>query len=231
MKILLINGSPKCGQSDTLQITNAFIDGMNDVCDCEVRSIEAVKLNIGYCTGCLSCMNRGRCVLNDDMADVLSAFAGSDLILMSFPLYCYGVPAPMKVLLDRLLPLSCAEMIAHDGRYSHPVRTDLSSLHFAVISGCGFPNTEGNFEPLRLQMNLMFPYNLFMLTVAEAPLFNAPESAPVTVPYLDKVRRAGREYAESFSVSDNLMIELAMPMIPTQTYADICSMNAKQNSR
>ncbi len=83
MKILLINGSPKCGQSDTLQITNAFIDGMNDVCDCEVRSIEAVKLNIGYCTGCLSCMNSGRCVLDDDMTDVLSAFAGSDLILMS----------------------------------------------------------------------------------------------------------------------------------------------------
>ena len=59
--------------------------------------------------------------------------------------------------------------------------------------------------------------------VAEAPMFNVPEAAEVTVPFLELVREAGRHYAESYSVPDELMEKLAIPMIPEEMYTAIAN--------
>lgn len=40
------------------------------------------------------------------MKEILEEILGSDLLLLSFPLYCYGMPAPLKAVIDRTLPLS-----------------------------------------------------------------------------------------------------------------------------
>ena len=72
-------------------------------------------------------------------------------------------------------------------------------------------------------LEMMFCHDLFTLTIAEAPLFNAPEAVSVTAPFLELIRSAGREYALNGKVSLELMKKLAMPMIPENVYADICS--------
>ena len=100
MKILVINGSPKKENSDTMHITRAFLDGMNEVSQNEVSIIHAIDKHIEYCKGCFACMrNGGDCIHNDDMRDILEEILNSDLLIWSFPLYCYGMPAPMKALL------------------------------------------------------------------------------------------------------------------------------------
>ena len=90
MKILVLNGSPKRDKSDTLHITRAFLDGMNDAAPQDVSTVHVIDRHIEYCTGCFSCMrNGGNCIHEDDMKAILEEILESELLLFSFPLYCY----------------------------------------------------------------------------------------------------------------------------------------------
>ena len=222
MKILVINGSPKKENSDTMHITRAFLDGMNEASKNEVKTINASDKHIEYCTGCFACMrNGGNCVHNDDMRAILEEILDSDLLIWSYPLYCYGMPAPLKALLDRTLPLSSMAMQKVGDRYEHVGQADFSHLKYVMICGCGFPNSKHNFEPAVMQFERCFPNEHTMITVPESPMFNAPEAAVVTVPRLELVKKAGKQYAESGVINEELLKEITSPMIPEEQYTEI----------
>ncbi len=228
MKILVMNGSPKREASDTLHITRAFLDGMKDARAQEIRMIHVIDRHIEYCTGCFACMrNGGSCIHNDDMRQILNEILESDLLLLSFPLYCYGMPAPLKALMDRTLPLSGMAMKKVGERYEHVGQADFSRLRYLMICGCGFPNSKHNFEPAAAQFRLMFPGGHTVITVPESPMFNAPEAAAVTEPRLALVRRAGRQYAETGAIRPALLAEICSPMIPEEQYAAIVNAGAE----
>lgn len=228
MKILVLNGSPKREKSDTMQITCAFLEGMNEVSPQEVHTIHTVDKHIEYCTGCFTCMrNGGECIHNDDMRGILEEILKSDLLIFNFPLYCYGMPASLKALLDRTLPLSSMAMQKVGDRYEHVGQADFSHLRYVMICGCGFPNSKHNFEPAVAQFKLCFPNNHTIITIPESPMFNAPEAAEVTVPRLALIKEAGRQYAESGIISEKLLDEIGTPMIPEAQYAEIVNGTVK----
>ena len=222
MKILVFNGSPKKEKSDTLHITRAFLDGMKDAASQEVQLVHVIDQHIEFCSGCLACMrNGGVCRHDDDMRSILEDILASDLLLFSFPLYGYGMPAMLKNLIDRTLPLSSMAMRKVGERYEHVGQADFSHLKYLMICGCGFPNSAQNFEPAVAQFKLMFRSNHTIITVPESPMFNAPEAAVVTVPRLALVREAGRQYAASGMIDAELLSQIGSPMIPEETYAKI----------
>ena len=222
MKILVLNGSPKRDKSDTMHITLAFLNGMKDVSEQKIHVIHAVDQHIEYCTGCFTCMhNGGTCIHKDDMKAILEEILGSDLLIFSFPLYCYGMPAPLKAIIDRTLPLSSMAMRKVGNRYVHVGQADYSHLRYLMICGCGFPNSRQNFEPAVAQFRLLFPERHTILTIPESPLFNAPPAAAVTEPRLALVRKAGRQFAETGGIEDSLLAEITSPMIPEEQYAAI----------
>ena len=222
MKISVYNGSPKRENSDTMHITRAFLEGMKEYGEQEIKQINIIDRHIEYCRGCFSCMrNGGNCVLDDDMKEILREIPESDFLIFSFPLYAYGMPAPMKALIDRLLPLTSMKMREVDGSYRHVGQTDLSHLKYVMICGCGFPNSRNNFEPAVSQFIKLFPGDHTIITIPESPMFNAPEAAPVTVPRLELVKEAGKQYAEDLRVSEKLLEEIGTPMIPEEQYARI----------
>ena len=222
MKILVLNGSPKKEKSDTLCITRAFLAGMREAGDQQVHMLHAIDLHIEYCTGCFACMhNGGTCIHEDDMKAILEEILASDLLILSFPLYCYGMPAPLKAIIDRILPLSSMAMEKVGDRYEHVGQADFSRLRYLMICGCGFPNSRHNFEPAVAQFRLLFPQGHTILTVPESPMFNAPEAAVVTVPRLELIRQAGRQYAEQGEIEEALLSEITSPMIPEEQYAAI----------
>ena len=222
MKILVLNGSPKKEKSDTLCITRAFLAGMQEAGEQQVHMLHAIDLHIEYCTGCFACMhNGGTCIHEDDMKAILEEILASDLLILSFPLYCYGMPAPLKAIIDRILPLSSMAMEKVGDRYEHVGQADFSRLRYLMLCGCGFPNSRHNFEPAVAQFRLLFPQGHTILTVPESPMFNAPEAAVVTVPRLELIRQAGRQYAEKGEIEEALLSEITSPMIPEEQYAAI----------
>ena len=222
MKILVLNGSPKRVKSDTMHITRAFLEGMKDAAPQDINVINTVDKHIEYCTGCFSCMhNGGACVHDDDMRAILEEILDSDLLLFNYPLYCYGMPASLKALMDRTLPLSNMRMRKVGDRYEHVGQADFSHLRCIMICGCGFPNSRQNFEPAVMQFKLCFPCGHTVITVPESPMFNALEAAAVTVPRLELVRKAGRQYAEKGEIEPELLSGITSPMIPEEQYAAI----------
>jgi len=228
MKILVLNGSPKRDNSDTMHITSAFLDGMNEVGKNEIHIVDVIDKHIEYCTGCFSCMrNGGNCIYDDDMRALLEEILESDLLIFSYPLYCYGMPAPLKALLDRTLPLSSMAMQKVGERYEHVGQADYSHLRYVMICGCGFPNSQHNFEPAIAQFKNCFPNHHTIITVPESPMFNAPEAEIVTKPRLEHIKEAGRQYAETGVIETTLMSEICSPMIPENEYAKIVNNSVK----
>ena len=224
MKILVFNGSPKREKSDTMHITRAFLEGMSEVSKQEIQLIHVIDKHIEYCTGCFACKrNGGTCIHNDDMRAILKEILTSDLLLFSYPLYSYGMPAHLKALLDRTMPLSSMAMQKVGDRYEHVCQADFSRLRYLMICGCGFPNSKHNFEPAVAQFKLCFPNNHTIITIPESPMFNAPEAAAVTKPRLELVMKAGKQYAESGMIDAELLAEIGSPMIPEDMYAAIAN--------
>ena len=227
MKILVLNGSPKRAGSDTLRITWAFLEGMAEAADVEINALHVIDKHIEYCTGCFACKrNGGTCIHDDDMAGILTNMLVADVLLFSFPLHSYGMPAPLKNLIDRTLPLSSLAMQRQGDRYQHVGQASYEHLRYVMICGCGFPNSANNFEPAVAQFRLLFPGDPLIITVPEAPMFAAPAAAEVTVPRLARVRQAGRQFAQSGAVDAALLAEIDSPMIPEDVYAAIVNGDA-----
>ncbi|RGG50244.1 flavodoxin family protein [Ruminococcus sp. AF21-11] len=198
-----------------MHITRAFLDGMKEAAPQEVHIVNIIDKHIEYYTGCFTCKhNGGECIHNDDMKEPLDEVFESDLLLFSYPLYCYGMPASLKAFADRTMPLSSMVMKKQGDRYVHVGQADFSRLKYMMTCGCGFPNTKQNFEPAVMQFKLMFPNNHTIITVPESPMFNAPEAAEVTVPRFELVKQAGKQYAETGEIDEKLLAEICSPMIP-----------------
>ena len=222
MKVIVLNGSPK-QKSDTFQMAEAFLKGLNKNQEHEVQIINVIDKKIAPCRGCFGCWQKmdGHCVINDDQNAILDEYRTADLIIWSFPLYCYGMPSHLKAFLDRTIPLVKMDMRQEEnGRVRHEALADFSRLHTVVLCGCGFPDWEGNFDGLKMQCRQCFG-NLEMVCVPETPMLNVPEAAPVADPLLASFEKAGEEYAANMKLSPETIARLETPMIPKEMYINI----------
>ncbi len=217
MKILVLNGSPKCERSNTMCLTRAFLDGAGWP-DAEI--FEEAKTDIKACLGCFACWNKtpGKCVINDDMGEVHAKIIAADVIVWSFPLYYFSVPGGLKNLIDRQLPLNLPFMAEGTENGGHPSRYDLSCQKHIVISTCGFWTSEGNYQAV----TAMFDHfcgkdNYTSLFCGQGELFRVPELKGRTDAYLEVVRRAGAEFA-SGGIQAGTLAELAEPLYPRHVF-------------
>ena len=222
MKILVLNGSPK-QKSDTFRLTEAFLRGLNKNRPQEVRVVNVIEKNIAPCRGCFRCWQEGKghCVIQDDQNEILDLYRSADILIWSFPLYCYAMPSHLKAVLDRTIPLIKMDMAQEaDGSVRHVPLADFSRIHTLVICGCGFPDWDGNFDGLRIMCGNCFP-GCQMVCVPETPMLNVPEAAVVADPLLQRFERAGEEYGEDLRLSPETLAELERPMIPKEEYIRI----------
>ena len=226
MKVLVLNGSPK-QKSDTFRMTEAFLRGLNQHQEHEVHVVNVIEKRIAPCRGCFGCWQKmdGHCVINDDQNEILDLYRTADLIIWSFPLYCYGMPSHLKALLDRTIPLIKMKMVQEDdGSVRHEALADFSKIHTLVICGCGFPDWDGNFDSLRMQCKQCFR-DPQIVCVPETPMLNVPAAAIVADPLLARFEEAGKEYASRLTLSAETVAQLEAPMIPKEDYIRIVNGN------
>ena len=222
MKILVLNGSPKA-ESDTMRLTRAFLKGLDRDQKHEIKVINVIEKNIAPCRGCFGCWQTadGHCVIDDDQNGILDDYRKADIIIWSFPLYCYGMPSHLKAVLDRTIPLLKMNMVERaDGSVQHEALVDFSRIHTLVICGCGFPDWDGNFDALRIMCKNCFG-DPEMIFVPEAPLLNVPQAAVVADPLLARFEEAGAEYEKTLTLSEETVASLEAPMIPKEEYLRI----------
>lgn len=224
MKILVLNGSPKGERSNTLQLTNAFLEGLNQNETHEIETITISKMNIDHCLGCFVCWTKtpGECVIKDDMTQLLEKYISADLIIWSFPLYYYGMPSKIKAFLDRLLPTNLPFMSVNDDHTSnHPPRYDLSHQRYVLISTCGFYSIKHNYEALVEQFQIFYGERLTKILCSEGELFRVPQLKSRTGEYLSHVKTAGQDYMAGGVISSNTQEKLNELLFPADVFVEM----------
>ncbi|MCL2421726.1 MAG: flavodoxin family protein [Defluviitaleaceae bacterium] len=220
MKTIVINGSPRGEGSNTMNLTQAFLEGAKLT---DVEIIDISQVTVKGCKGCFSCWTAtpGECVIKDDMTDILPKMIAADVVVWSFPLYSCGFPGEMKCFIDRRLPIALPYMDAESETGNHPSRHDLSHQKHFYISTCGFWTAKGNYDSIIkvLEHGGKQKHEDFSILCGQGELFNVPDPGlkELTNAYLDTVRRAGAEWI-SGKITTETRAALSEPIFPKDVY-------------
>lgn len=99
MKVLAVSASPRNhGNSDLL--CDQFLKGAEEAGH-SIQKIRLAEKQVAPCLACDVCRSGKPCVRKDDMAEILEAAIGADVILLATPVYFYSMDAQMKLFIDR----------------------------------------------------------------------------------------------------------------------------------
>lgn len=229
MNILILNGSPKGNRSNSLKLTNAFVQGITDHQNASdspttVEQIDVSKSHIEGCKGCFACWKAtpGKCCINDDMPQVIEKILWADVIIYSFPLYYFNIPGTMKNLIDRQLPMVLpfmSENTSGVGSGSHNARYDMSGKQSVLISTCGFYSAEDNYgSVLRMFDHICGKDSYETIFCGQGELFSIKELSKRTNAYLQNVEQAGKDFAADGHISSATKAKLQELLYPKDTF-------------
>jgi multimeric flavodoxin WrbA len=99
-RVIVISTSLRKGSNSDM-LADQFVKGAK-AAGHEVEKISLVGKNIQFCKGCLGCQKLGRCVINDDVNDIMAKVLQADVICWATPIYYYEMSGQMKTLIDRM---------------------------------------------------------------------------------------------------------------------------------
>lgn len=222
-RVLIINGSPRGEGGNTILAARALAEGLLADSGETARELSLDKLRIEPCRGCFGCwrVTPGRCVMEDDMPAVLEAVGAAETVIVSFPVYFFGFPGPVKTALDRMLPI----MRAYDGGETlHRVREGFAHKRFLFVSTCGFRTAEGICDALREQLRAIFgdPAPL-LLAIPQAELMRIGQMEAIVRHRLGLVRQLGAQLAAG-EPDGALLREIESPLVLPKAYQRLVQM-------
>jgi len=99
-KVIVISASLRHGSNSDM-LADQFVEGAKAAGN-DVEKITLAGKNIQFCKGCLGCHKLGRCVINDDVNDIMSKVIKADVVCWATPIYYYEMSGQMKTLIDRM---------------------------------------------------------------------------------------------------------------------------------
>lgn len=99
-KVIVISTSLRIGSNSDM-LADQFVKGAMEAGH-EVEKISLANHDIRFCKGCLACQKLGRCVINDDVNDIMPKVLHADVVCWATPIYYYEMSGQMKTLIDRM---------------------------------------------------------------------------------------------------------------------------------
>ena len=99
-KVIVISTSLRHGSNSDM-LAEKFAEGAKAAGN-EVEKISLVGKNIQFCKGCMACQKMGRCVIKDDVNDIMAKVLNADVVVWAPPIYYYEMSGQMKTLIDRM---------------------------------------------------------------------------------------------------------------------------------
>ena len=102
-KVLIISSSLRAGSNSEILAHEAEKGAL--AAGNEVEFISLKDKNIKFCIGCMTCQETHKCVIKDDMPELMTKVRDADVIIFTTPIYYYEMSGQLKTFLDRCNPL------------------------------------------------------------------------------------------------------------------------------
>ena len=99
-RVIVISTSLRRGSNSDI-LADKFVEGATAAGN-EVEKISLVDKEIKFCTGCFGCQRLGKCVIKDDVNDIMTKVLEADVVCWTTPIYYYEMSGQMKTLIDRM---------------------------------------------------------------------------------------------------------------------------------
>ena len=107
MKIVVLNGSPR-KNGTVASMLKSISEPIS--ADHDIDWIDVCKLNMNYCTACMACREKEKCILPEDDAHIVGEkIQNADALVIGTPTHWGNMCAPLKLLFDRNIPVFMGE--------------------------------------------------------------------------------------------------------------------------
>lgn len=103
MKILGLSCSPRKSGNTEILVGEALDGAQKEGAEVELFSLSGKEIK--PCDGCYTCLETGKCHINDDMQAVYQKLVAADGIIFGTPIYFYSMTGQAKALIDRTFAL------------------------------------------------------------------------------------------------------------------------------
>jgi multimeric flavodoxin WrbA len=233
MKITVINGSPKGKDGNTNLMVTAFLKGAKEA-GAETNNIFLAEKEINHCKACNSCWfaTPRQCIIQDDMAEILSLGQGTDILVLATPLKYANISSMLKVFIERLIVL-CNPYFEKDPRGTrHPKKTAAAEAQSSfyrsklVMIASGALSTRDHFQVISDWVKKLAFYNhtevIGEIYASQGVLLTTQEAQlrPIIDNYLQLLEKAGREIVTKNMLTDETDKLLAQNFIPDNIYIE-----------
>lgn len=222
MKTLIINGSLKGEAGHSYMVASRFARGIETTADAQTEVIELKNMNISHCVGCFGCwkVTPGQCVIRDDMDIIRDKIMESDNIILSFPLYFFGVSSKMKTMLDRLLPFKMPYKGRHateDNLLIMDYRYDFSDKRLILVSSCAHSSTDIVYDSVTREFDMICGKdNYTKVFCPQGEILELDQMKPILNKYLNGIEDAGKEFGINRKLSEETARKVCAPLIPVR---------------
>ena len=198
MKVAIIRGNPR-KSGITQKLADIFAEGARNS-GASIADIDLTKINLNPCIGCFSCVSKGACILNDDMANVLESVLEADALACFTPLYFYSMSSHAKIFFDRCFPLAGGNFHSAKHAGARGIKY-FAGKKFAAVSVSAGRSIEA-FSGLSATWRLIAKYlgfdGISEIRRGESPYFGSLGSGSARVAkILSAFRAAGESFGQS----------------------------------